>query len=149
MSEFELGMERNRQVTKSLLGTARIEPGEYPSNTARRVMEELVPEWQHLFLEKNKGYGEMSNELGPAAQFVDIHRKVGKLKRALWDQDDIGEFEGVREITLDLIGHCFLLLHTMQDTRTVDDGAEEGCSSAGADIRRGRSGDRKEPSDVG
>lgn len=124
------GMRRNRQMTNSLLSGAKINvnlrPEEYPSETARQICEELLPRWVSQFLEKNAGYGDMADELGPAAQFVDIHRKVGKLKRALWDQKDIGH-EDAEEVAQDLIGHCFLLLRQLRPryaVREATDGEE-------------------------
>ncbi len=115
--------EQAMRILKTHNALQEAKRGKYPSDTARQIMEELLPEWQATFLERNKGYGDMADELGPAAQFVDIHRKVGKLKRALWDEQDIGA-EDVREVTLDLIGHCFLLIRTLEDKAVyVEDGS--------------------------
>lgn len=79
------------------------------TETADRILYAVLPEALSLFIEKNNGYGEMANVLGPRAQFVDIHRKVDKLKRALWEGSDIGA-EDAAEVTRDLFGHCLLLL---------------------------------------
>lgn len=76
---------------------------------AKKIIDELVPEWGHMFVRKNAGYGEMHQDLGVKAQYVDMHRKVRKLKRALWDLQDIGD-ESPREVLMDLIGHCFLTI---------------------------------------
>jgi hypothetical protein len=76
---------------------------------AKKIIEDLVPEWAHHFIRKNAGYGNMHQDLGVKAQYVDMHRKVRKLKRALWDLQDIGD-ESPREVLLDLIGHCFLTM---------------------------------------
>lgn len=110
-SEYEIAMgtERNKNMTKNLLTGEKTKMGTYPSKTARDIMEVILPVWKVYFLEKNQGYGDMADVLGPAAQFVDIHRKVGKLKRALWDDEPIGD-ENVEEVLMDLIGHCFLAL---------------------------------------
>jgi hypothetical protein len=81
----------------------------YPTPTADRIMTGLVPEWRDQFLEKNAGYGEDHDPLGPAGEFVEIYRKAKKLRRALWDKHPIGD-ETTREVTMDLIGHCFLLI---------------------------------------
>ena len=102
---YQIAMEEARKV----LHPDRM----WPSEAARNIMMFILPGWQRLFLEKNAGYGDMADDLGAKAQLVDIHRKVGKLKRALWDGKEIGE-ENVREVTMDLIGHCFLLLHTLE-----------------------------------
>lgn len=103
---YQIAMEEARRA----LSPARM----WPSEAAKNIMKFILPEWQKLFLDKNAGYGDMADELGPKAQLVDIHRKVGKLKRALWDGKEIGE-EDIREVTMDLIGHCFLLLHTLEN----------------------------------
>lgn len=84
---------------------------EYPTLAARRIMEELVPDWRELFLAKNRHYGETADYLGIKGQFADINRKFWPLKRALWDDvDSFGVGEPVEEIIKDLIGHLFLAL---------------------------------------
>lgn len=103
MSEPEMAMERAARAKIQTPAKA------YPSRTAGRIMESILPRWRIRFLEKNAGYGDMHQELGPRAQFVDINRKAGKLRRALWEGDDIGD-EDVQEVAMDIIGHCFLLL---------------------------------------
>ena len=57
----------------------------YPTEAARRIFVEHVPEWAELFLEKNSHYGDTANFLGAAGQFSDINRKFWPLKRILWD----------------------------------------------------------------
>lgn len=111
MSEPERAMEE--MLSRGYPEFRKAMKGVYPSETARQIIEELVPQWAAHFLAGNKGYGDQADKLGPAAQFVDIHRKVGKLQRAVWEDKDIGK-ESVEEVTLDLIGHCFLLLRTLR-----------------------------------
>lgn len=82
------------------------------SKSTGYITKFLVPEWEKLFLRKNAGYGDMHQELGVKAQYVDIHRKVGKLRRGLWEGEDIGD-EKPREVLLDLIGHCFLTIEIL------------------------------------
>lgn len=103
MSEPEIGMQKKKAL-----------PAKPMSKTAQQILHGLVQEWIDFFLEKNAGYGDMSRDLGARAQFVDINRKVGKLRRALWDNQSIGD-EDVREVTLDLIGHCFLLIDLLDN----------------------------------
>lgn len=68
----------------------------------------LMPEWLRLFARKNADYGSGSSfDLGVRGQYSDIHRKMIKLRRALWDGESLA-FEGVDEIINDLIGHLFL-----------------------------------------
>jgi hypothetical protein len=84
----------------------------YPTEAAAYICEELWPRFRARFLEKNAGYGDMHNDLGTKAQFVDLNRKTAKLRRALWDGKDIGP-ESAEEVLYDLIGHCFLTLDLM------------------------------------
>lgn len=73
----------------------------------------LMPEWLRLFARKNADYGSGSSfDLGVRGQYSDIHRKMIKLRRALWEGESLA-FEGVDEIINDLIGHLFLTRHMM------------------------------------
>lgn len=78
----------------------------------RSILKEHLPKWLELFATKNAEYGGGSSfELGPRGQFSDMYRKMIKLKRGLWeDKEDELVSEGVDEILLDFIGHCFLTL---------------------------------------
>jgi hypothetical protein len=70
-----------------------------------------LEDWAELFAQKHREYGSESSEhdLGVRGQYVDISRKVRKLKRAWWDgvalltEDD-------KEVCQDLIGHLLLAL---------------------------------------
>lgn len=79
------------------------------SPDGQHIMGVLLPEWEAMFLRKQKDYGNDANRLGVKGAFVDIHRKEGKLKRAIWDGQKL-EGEQPREILMDLIGHCFLTI---------------------------------------
>jgi hypothetical protein len=57
--------------------------------------------------------------LGLAGQFGDIWRKIGPLKRAMWDKEKLTR-EQPPEILMDLIGHCLLALQ-MYDERAEDE----------------------------
>jgi|SRR5215831_5582451 len=82
-------------------------------NDYQYIEEYLLPEWLKLFREKNMDYGDDSGKLGVKGGFVDIWRKVLKLKRSIWDGKPL-RGEQPPEICLDLIGHVFLLLIDMQ-----------------------------------
>ncbi len=67
-----------------------------------------------LFRTKARDYGERSgiftaDLLGGKGQFAEIWRKVPKLKKGMWDEEDL-ENESVPEILQDIIGHCLLAL---------------------------------------
>ena len=112
--ELLAGVERAREAFAE--AGVRVIPVEeqeqikqYSSEAAVYIMEVLLPEWRELFLRKHAGYGQMHHDLGMLGQAVDIHRKAGKLKRALIEGKPIGP-ESVREVAMDLIGHAFLLM---------------------------------------
>jgi hypothetical protein len=73
------------------------------------IVGTLLPEWLEQFRGKQGDYKDDANRLGVKGAFVDIHRKEGKVKRALWDGHEL-KGEQPREILLDLIGHCFLTI---------------------------------------
>lgn len=78
------------------------------------IMGQLLQEFAAKFEANNREYGNMHQELGIRAQYVDMHRKMGKLRRALWEDTPTSSWrEGPREIVMDLIGHCFLTLEIM------------------------------------
>lgn len=92
---------------------------DYPTRAARVICEVVIPEWQNEFLRKNADYGETSDLLGAKGQFGEIWRKVGKLKRAMWDGAAM-EFEGIDEILRDIIGHCALALFYQRAAQVAD-----------------------------
>lgn len=85
---------------------------EQMSPDGQYIMERLLIEWADMFMLKNLSYGSDANRLGVKGAFVDIHRKEGKLKRAIWDGQKL-EGEQPREILMDMIGHCFLTITAM------------------------------------
>lgn len=76
---------------------------------ADTIINELLPEWWVLFKTKNNEYGTHEDDLGMRGQYADIHRKMKKLRNALWDGQPLTH-EQPREVILDLIGHLFLTL---------------------------------------
>lgn len=76
------------------------------SEEAHYILGKLLPEWTAMFLSKNKGYRNVES-LGLRGYFVDLNRKIGKLKSAWWEQESL-EHEGDREVALDMIGHLLL-----------------------------------------
>jgi hypothetical protein len=89
------------------------------SPDGQHIMAVLLDEWARQFTDKNIDYGGDENKLGVAGAFVDIHRKEGKLKRAIWDGQTLNG-EQPREILLDLIGHCFLTIAAIDKAATND-----------------------------
>jgi hypothetical protein len=74
--------------------------------------QSIQDEWWEGFAAAFTEYGPgAADETGLAGQWADLHRKVRKLKRAMWEGDeDYLEREGMREILMDLAGHVFLAL---------------------------------------
>jgi hypothetical protein len=83
----------------------------------------LMPEWAQLFARKNAEYGGGENGnasvLGIKGQYADIWRKMSKLKRAMWDGEQL-EFEGTEEVISDMIGHLFLTLYMLRIREETD-----------------------------
>lgn len=73
------------------------------------IQRSRLVEWAELFVQKQKDYGDGSDDLGGAGQYAELHRKITKLRRALWEGIEL-ENEPVREVLMDLIGHCFLAM---------------------------------------
>jgi len=77
-----------------------------------KVVYEILPKALELYLRKTKDYGGFSGGLGPKAPFVDMWRKIIKLKRCMWDGEPL-RFEQTDEIVMDLIGTCLNILAEM------------------------------------
>lgn len=76
----------------------------------KRILLEILPEFIAGFVQKSLHYGSSNaNVLGPAGQFADIWRKIGPLRRALWEGAELTQ-EGPDEICKDLIGHSLLTI---------------------------------------
>lgn len=84
----------------------------------KTILLKHLPKFITLFNLKNSEYGENAQTLGSRGQFSDIWRKIAKLKTALWDgHEERLKSEGVDEILMDLIGHCFLILNIRENDR--------------------------------
>lgn len=100
------------RIADNSMGTGiAVEREEGDSQELIVIAERIMPEWLALFARKNRDYGSGSAyELGVRGQYSDIHRKMIKLKRAMWDGEQL-DFEDTDEIIKDLISHLFLTLH--------------------------------------
>jgi hypothetical protein len=122
-----------------------------------RISEYLVPQWLEHQKAKAADYNTPASALDPLAgfenadvlgipgQFAEIWRKVWKLKRGMWDGATLVN-EGVREILLDMIGHCFLAID-MLDRLKGEEFARSGYKMATTDW--GDPAQQALPSDLG
>lgn len=90
-----------------------------PNEQAMRIVTDVLPKVIELYMKKSRDYGGnvMSMlKLGPKASFVDLWRKVGKLKRCLWDGEPM-QGEQTDEILADCIGHILITLDEMNNEK--------------------------------
>lgn len=89
-----------------------------PNDQAMRIVLEVLPKVLRLYLGKSRDYnGNVMSmlKLGPKASFVDLWRKVGKLKSALWDGQPM-QGEQADEILADCVGHILITLDEMNQS---------------------------------
>lgn len=92
---------------------------------AGRIVNHHMPAALDHFLRRNEEYGDDDDfNLGSRGQYVDISRKVQKLKRRMWEGRPVkdGE-ESTRTVVMELIGH---LLMTMDYLEEEDGVPEQG-----------------------
>ncbi len=104
-----------------------------PHPQAGRIANQYLPEWRRLYLAKAAEYGEHADGLGLMGQYAEIHRKIGKLKKVMWDQQiawkagqpvDGLAFEKIDEVIFDMIGHLFLALDYIRMEGSVESAPE-------------------------
>lgn len=108
---------------KSASHQANIEIHPLLNDQVLRIVRGVAPEALVNFIAKNYDYSGTADLLGVRGQFAELWRKVGKLKKPLWDDEEL-KFEQAREIIIDLIGHCYLALDYLdqnQPQEEVDD----------------------------
>lgn len=79
-----------------------------------RIASDLMPQWWEHFNAKNKDYGDAPHELGAKGEYAELYKKMRKLKRGLWDGEELAG-EQVDEVLLDMIAHCFLALDMLSE----------------------------------
>lgn len=75
----------------------------------RLVNNEIAPEVLDLWNRKSQGYGEQLFDFDVRAQALELNRKNGKVKDALWHGRQL-EFEDLEEVLMDMIGHCYITI---------------------------------------
>lgn len=86
---------------------------DYPTPEARLIFEYLVPKFTKGFLIKNAQYSSVEH-LGPRGVFPDINRKVGVLRRHVWD-GTAPDIDATEDVIRDMIGHLFLMWALLKD----------------------------------
>lgn len=79
------------------------------ADVRRLVNDEIAEEVLDLWNRKNQGYGEQLFDFDVRAQALELNRKNGKLKDALWHGKRL-EFETLEEVLMDMIGHCYITI---------------------------------------
>lgn len=123
--ELEDGWEEHFRSVSNMNGTSvidwlirRVVPDKEVSPAfltiqQQRIVENIVPNVLAMYLRKSQDYGDTAESLGERGQFADMHRKFGKLKRALWD-GQVLHGESTRDILFDMIGHCLLTIDFLE-----------------------------------
>lgn len=98
---------------------------------ARRIVDRHLPEALNHFLARNAEYGDDNDfDLGVKGQYVDISRKVQKLKRRWWDgQGDIEYGAGIESdkvVVMELIGHLLMSLDYLEQASSDEAGDSAG-----------------------
>lgn len=82
---------------------------------ARRIVDRHLPQALDHFLARNAEYGDDDDfNLGFRGQYVDISRKVQKLKRRWWDGQATDGGETDKVIVMELIGHLLMSLDYLE-----------------------------------
>jgi hypothetical protein len=80
---------------------------------------EILPKTIELYLKKSRDYGgnvmetPPGGDLGVKACFPDMWRKMGKLRLAIWDGQEL-HGEQPEEILMDLVGHILITLDKLR-----------------------------------
>ena len=94
------------------------------------MVNRILPELVTRFREKSSDYGEVFRELGLAGQYSDMHRKMHKLRIAMWE-DQALKGEQADEILSDLFGNILISLWLMLHEREAYQRAASTLASSG------------------
>jgi hypothetical protein len=83
------------------------QPGPYGYDT---MINQILPEAVKRFRSKSSDYGDVFRELGLAGQYSDMHRKMHKLRKVMWEGHEL-KGEPPKEILQDLIGNVLISLY--------------------------------------
>ena len=80
------------------------------------MINTILPRLVERFENKAADYGEVFRELGLGGQYSDMHRKMHKLKKAMWDREML-KGEQPEEILSDLFGNILISLYLYGPTK--------------------------------
>ena len=92
-------------------------------------MEDILPKAMNKFWEKSRDYGDVFKELGIAGQYSDMHRKMFKLRKAMWHGEQL-KGEQPDEILEDLLGNILISIYLVRNN-----GGETNQRAAGSEPR--------------
>jgi hypothetical protein len=76
------------------------------------MINQILPEAIKRFRSKSSDYGEVFKELGLAGQYSDMHRKMHKLRKVMWEGRSL-KGEQADEILSDLFGNILISLYLL------------------------------------
>jgi hypothetical protein len=73
------------------------------------ILSQVVQPWK----QKRQDYRDAFMDLGSKGQYSEIHRKVKKLKRAVWDGFDLFG-ESPEQVAEEIIPHCVMMIYLLR-----------------------------------
>lgn len=114
-----------------------------PSDPYHVMVKRILPRAVKRFLEKSADYEDLFFDLGLAGQYSDMHRKMHKLRKALWEGEEL-KGEQPEEILEDLIGNCmisiYLLQHDQNGTKSQRSASSQSSGGQDTDAQRAPTG---------
>lgn len=74
------------------------------------MLNQILPRAAQRFRSKSIDYGNAFEDLGLAGQYSDMHRKMRKLRKAMWHEEELHD-EQPEEILEDLFGNILISLY--------------------------------------
>jgi hypothetical protein len=113
---FDLDIDKAVEIAKSMAidgeTAAALEcPYEITTSSGYFIWEVILPELLEHFFAKNSDYGDhhRESEFGIPGEYIGLHRKITKLKAALWD-GQVMNGEDAKEMLYDLVGQSLIIL---------------------------------------
>lgn len=88
------------------------------------IRDVVIPEFLQQFTSDNAEYPP-ERPLGAKAEWHGIHRKVGKLKAPVWDGKPWTGRESVRRMFLEIAGHAFLAVASLDEETSPEISMQE------------------------